>query len=226
MITITYFGHNCFHITSDLSLLIDPFITGNPLAAGVDIHSIGADHILLTHGHGDHVADCEQLAVQNDCNVVAMVEVAAWFEKLGLATHGLNFGGTYVFSDRTRAKMVQAHHSSSMPDGSYGGNPGSFILTTGDKTIFIAGDTSLHYDMKMYGELIDFDLAILPIGGNYTMDAEDAAIAAGYLGVNQVIGCHYDSFPVIQIDHKQAQKCFTDKGIELHLLPIGQSMQL
>ncbi len=224
--TITYFGHNCFRFDSDIRLLSDPFISGNPLAQHIKISSIKTDHIILTHGHADHVADVHVIAENNQCKIVAMVEVAAWFEKQNLDTHGLNFGGTYHFTDDTSVKYVQAHHSSSMPDGSYGGNPGSFIIKTGGKTIFLAGDTSLHYDMKMYGELYDFDLLILPIGGNFTMDHEDAIHASKFMDCKEVLGCHYDSFPVIEIDRIAAKQAFESEGLKLHLLEIEESLQL
>jgi L-ascorbate metabolism protein UlaG (beta-lactamase superfamily) len=154
-----------------------------------------------------------------------MVEVASWLAKQGHSqSHSLNFGGTYEFSKETSTKYVQAVHSSSMPDGSYGGHPGSFILKTEDKTIFIAGDTALHSDLKLFGELNDIDLAILPIGGNYTMDTEDAVHAAKFLDCSQIIGCHYDSFAEITIDHTEAINLFKSHQLNLQLMAVGASI--
>ncbi|MFY0685851.1 MAG: metal-dependent hydrolase [Cyclobacteriaceae bacterium] len=224
---ITYYGHNCFLFESDTRFLSDPFITKNPLAAAMNVDNIKTDHILLTHGHGDHIADLRQIASNNDAQIIAMVEVAQWFESSGQAnTNGINFGGTVKLTNTTSVKYVQAHHSSSLPDGSYGGNPGSFIIKSEGKTIFLAGDTSLHYDMKMFGELYRFDIAILPIGGHYTMDFYDATHAARYLKVHRVIGCHYDSFPAIKIDHAVAMKTFEEANLELILPEIEQSINL
>ncbi len=223
---ITYFGHNSFLFQGEVNLLTDPFIKGNPLAQHIDVSTIKADYILLTHGHGDHISDVADICRNNNSKIIAMVEVASWFANQELDTHGLNFGGTYKFSESVNAKYVQAHHSSSMPDGSYGGNPGSYIIKYGDKTIFLAGDTSLHYDMKMFGELYRFDLLILPIGGNYTMDHDDAVIAAKYLNCKQVIGCHYDTFPVIEIDKIVAKHAFSQEAMDLHLLEIGENFEL
>lgn len=226
MIKITYYGHNCFLFENDIKLLSDPFIQGNPLAQDVKISEIQTDYIILTHGHGDHVAEVQVIHDNNSAPVIAMVEVANWFSAKEVETVGINFGGTYRFTEKTSVKYIQAHHSSSMPDGSYGGNPGSFIIKLDDKTIFMAGDTSLHYDMKMFGELYDFDVAILPIGGHFTMDHEDAAIAARYLNCKEVIGCHYDTFPVIEIDPTVAKHCFNQEGINLHLMEISNVFEL
>jgi L-ascorbate metabolism protein UlaG (beta-lactamase superfamily) len=224
---ITYYGHNCFLMEHGVSVLSDPFITQNEKAAAIDIHQITPEFLLLTHGHFDHVADVEYFTKKDPATrVVGMVEVVGWFEKKGVKrTHGLNFGGSFSFDDDFNAKYVQAHHSSSMPDGSYGGNPGSYIINIGDKTIFLAGDTALHKDLELYREWHDFDLLILPIGGNFTMDFKDAALAAQMMKCKRVLGCHYDTFPVIEIDHQKAKHHFADQGLELELLEIGDSIE-
>ena len=222
---ITFFGHNSFLFKSDISILTDPFITSNPKAKHIVMEDIKANHVLITHGHADHLADLDKIMTHNDAKIITMVEVASWLAKQGHShSHSLNFGGTYKFSKETSAKYVQAVHSSSMPDGSYGGHPGSFILKTEGKTIFIAGDTALHSDLKLFGELNDIDLAILPIGGNYTMDTKDAVHAAKFLGCSQIIGCHYDSFAEITIDHAEAINLFNFHQLDLQLMAVGASI--
>ena len=224
MAQITYYGHNCFMIESDSKILTDPYIRDNPLAAHIDPTSLKPDFILLTHGHSDHVADVKEIAENSGAKVIGIVEVINWVQRNGYQkVHKLNFGGTYSLSPYSSVKLVQAVHSSSLPDGSYGGHPGSFILQIGDKTIFLAGDTVVHMDMQLFGTQYDFDLAILPIGGNFTMDLIDAIKASELLRVTEVIGCHYDTFPVIRIDHDKARNLFTKAGLTLHLMDIGQT---
>lgn len=226
MLDITYYGHNCFMIESDIKLLSDPYIKENPLAKHIDIQEIKPDYVLLTHGHWDHVADAKEIAENYEAKMIGAVEVMDWFQNKGYRhTLKLNFGGSKNLSETTCIKYVQAQHSSSMPDGSYGGQPGSYIIQTDKKTIFLAGDTSLHYDLKMYGELYSFDLLILPIGGTFTMDVNDAMNAADFLNCDQVIGCHYDTFPLIEIDKKEAIKLFKNRaGKTLHLPDIGKTI--
>ena len=224
---ITFYGHNSFLFKSDADILVDPFISSNPKAQHVLMEDIKVDYVLITHGHADHLADLDKILSHNDAKIITMVEVASWLAKNGHSrSHSLNFGGIYEFSKETSAKYVQAVHSSSMPDGSYGGHPGSFILKTDDKTIFIAGDTALHSDLKLFGTLNNIDLAILPIGGNYTMNAEDAVHAAKFLNCSQIIGCHFDSFPEIKIDHKSAISLFKSHQLDLKLMKVGDSITL
>ncbi len=225
MTRITYYGHSCFYVKSASgSFVIDPFISGNPLAQDVDISSIKPDQIFLTHGHGDHVADVEAIATAHGSTVISNFEVASWFAGKGLETIGINPGGTWKGSYGT-AKYVTAVHSSSMPDGSYGGNPGGFVFTLEDICFYHAGDTCLTMDMKLIpllGHKLDF--AILPIGGHFTMDAKEAVHAAKFVETKRVIGCHYDSFPPIKIDHAEAKGHFATEALTLELLGIGESM--
>ena len=135
---ITFYGHNSFLFKSDINILVDPFISSNPKAQHILMENIKVDYVLITHGHADHLADLDKIMIHNDAKIITMVEVASWLAKNGHnRSHSLNFGGIYEFSKKTSVKYVQAVHSSSMPDGSYGGHPGSFILKTDDKTIFI-----------------------------------------------------------------------------------------
>jgi L-ascorbate metabolism protein UlaG (beta-lactamase superfamily) len=223
----TYYGQSCFLLEADgKKFLFDPFITHNPLAKDVDITTIEADYILVSHGHGDHVADLEVLGKQTGAVIIAMPEVAAWGEKQGLTNfHQMNYGSaTFDFG---KLRMVWATHSSSMPDGSYGGNPAGFVLETDGKTIYFAGDTSLNMDMKLLPELYPkIDYAIMPIGGNYTMDPDDALIAAKFVGADRIIGVHYNTFPAIEIDTELAVSKFARENKTLLLPAIGETITL
>lgn len=222
----TYYGQSCFLIeTNSAKLLFDPFISQNPLAKHVDISSIKADYILVSHGHGDHVGDLIALAKQTNATVIAMPEVIGWLSKQGIEkVHPMNFG-KYKFDFGT-VRMVWATHSAGLPDGSYGGNPAGFVLELDGKQLYFAGDTGLTVEMKLLAELYRLDYAIMPIGGNYTMDADDAVIAASYVNCNKVIGVHYDTFPVIAIDSKVAVESFKRAQKTLLLPKIGETIDL
>ena len=222
----TYYGQSCFLLEADgKKFLFDPFITPNPLAKHIDITTIEADYILVSHGHGDHVADLVAIAKQTGALVIAMVEVAGWAEKQGITNlHPMNFGRQKF--DFGTVRMVWATHSSSLPDGSYGGNPAGFVLETAGKTIYFAGDTSLNYDMKLLADLYRLDCAILPIGGNYTMDVDDALLATKYINCDKVIGVHYDTFPQIEIDSKDALAKFGRENKTLLLPGIGETITI
>lgn len=222
----TYYGQSCFLLeTNTKKLLFDPFITHNPLAKNIDIKAIEADYILVSHGHGDHVADLVELAKQTGATVIAMPEVAEWAQKQGVEKlHPMNFGK--VTFDWGIVRMVVATHSSSLPDGSYGGNPAGFVLEVDGKQIYFAGDTGLTIEMKVLADIYNLDYAILPIGGNYTMDAEDALIATKYLECNKVIGVHYNTFPAIEIDTKVALDQFKRENKTLLLPEIGETITL
>ncbi len=222
----TYYGQSCFLLeTSKAKLLFDPFITGNPLAASIDVNSIEADYILLSHGHSDHIGDAVSIAKRTNAKVICMPEINAWLEKQGVTNvHEMNYG-KYKF-DFGSVRMVWATHSSSLPDGSYGGNPAGFVIDADDMQIYYAGDTGLTLEMKLISELYQLEYAILPIGGNYTMDPADAAIAADYVKCNTVIGVHYDSFPVITIDKNFALESFKRAQKKLLLPRIGETIDL
>ncbi|XZF14473.1 metal-dependent hydrolase [Chitinophagaceae bacterium MMS25-I14] len=222
----TYYGHACFAVEAGgKKILFDPFITHNPLAKHIDINSIEADYILLSHGHGDHVADLPAIAKNTGATVVAMPEVLAWVQKQGIENvHAMNYG-PYAF-DFGIVRMVPAQHSSSNPDGSYGGNPAGFIIETDNENFYFAGDTCLSMEMQLIPRYAALDFAVLPIGGNYTMNATDAVIAADFINCSKVIGVHYDTFPVIMIDHAAAQAEFSAAGKELMLLEIGREYEI
>ncbi|WP_316790405.1 metal-dependent hydrolase [Pedobacter frigoris] len=222
----TYYGQSCFSIEADgKKFLFDPFISHNPLAKDVDIKAIEADYILVSHGHGDHVADLVQIANQTGAQVIAMVEVASWIKKQGVKNvTDINFGKAKF--DFGTLRTVWAAHSSSNPDESYGGNPAGFVLELEGKSIYYAGDTALTTEMKLLADLHKLDYAILPIGGHYTMDVDDALIATKYLECNKVIGVHYNTFPPIQIDTADAVAKFKRENKTLFLPGIGETIEL
>lgn len=223
---ITYLGHACFSIeTEGHTILTDPFISGNPLAKHINVDELKADLILVSHGHSDHVEDVERIAKRTNALVVSNFEIASWFEGKGVQqTWAMNHGGSKDF-DFCKVKYVHAVHSSTLPDGSNGGNPGGFIIRSQHKCVYFAGDTALTSDMELIGRFETPDLAILPIGDNFTMGVRDAVRCADMIGCQRVIGMHYDTFPPIEINHLQAVAEFRENGKELMLLEIGESTE-
>ena len=224
---ITFNGHATFTMESSSGkVMIDPFITDNPLATNKDLSRFDPDVILVTHGHGDHVADVEAIAKQSDSLVITNYEVASWLGKKGVKTHPLNHGGKKKLDIGT-VKYVNAIHTSGLPDGSYGGNPGGFVVWDDACCYYHAGDTALTLDMKLIPMTCPkLDFAILPIGDNFTMGYEDAAIAAEFIQCDKIIGCHYNTFGYIEIDVDKARSAFKEKGKELILLDIEESIEL
>ncbi|MFT5246260.1 MAG: L-ascorbate metabolism protein UlaG (beta-lactamase superfamily) [Litorivivens sp.] len=224
---IQFYGHSCFGIqVGDKHLLIDPFITGNPLASNVDVDTIPADYILITHGHVDHVLDAEIIAKRTGAMIISNFEIVSWYEGKGITNvHPLNHGGQKSFEFGS-VKYVNAIHSSVLPDGTYGGNPGGFVIRGKEKTIYLAGDTALTLDMKLLGDYESIDLAILPIGDNFTMGVADAIICADFIDCKRVIGMHFDTFPPIEINHREAIDAFVESGKELILMEIGGTLDI
>ena len=198
-LNISWFSHACFLIEADQTkILIDPFVTDNPLAP-VKADEVDADFILVSHGHGDHVGDTISIAKRTGATVVSNFEIQNWVVGQGIENaHPLHIGGGFNF-DWGRVKLTIAHHGSALPDGSYGGNPCGFLLTIQGKNIYHACDTGLFYDMKLIGEE-GIDLAILPIGDNFTMGPDDALRAVKLIEPKQVVPIHYDTFDVIKQD--------------------------
>ncbi|QCE42678.1 metal-dependent hydrolase [Psychroserpens sp. NJDZ02] len=223
---ITFYGHACLGIQiEDIHILVDPFISGNPKAAHIDINTIKADYILLTHAHQDHILDVEAIAKRTEAVIVSNFEIVTHFQNLGFEGHPMNHGGTWDF-DFGRLKYVNAIHTSSFPDGSYGGQPGGFVLEGEHKNIYIAGDTALTFDMKLIPMQTQLDLAILPIGDNFTMGINDAIIASDFVACDKILGYHFDTFGYIEIDHEAGKRKFFEKDKDLMLLEIGESLEL
>ncbi len=224
---LSYFGHSCFSsAVNGKKLLFDPFITGNELAAAIDINSIEADYILLSHGHSDHVADAEVIAKRTGATIIAAYEVAMWFAGKGIEKYQpMNTGGKWEFDFGT-VKCVNAIHSSTLPDGSNGGNPMGFIIINDDQNFYYAGDTALTLDMQLIPMFAHIDFAILPVGDNFTMGMEDAVQAAKMVQTKMVIGVHYDTFGLIKIDHQKATELFKMNELELKLPAIGETIEI
>jgi L-ascorbate metabolism protein UlaG (beta-lactamase superfamily) len=224
---ITYYGHSCFTLeVAGKAILFDPFISPNELAKGIDIKSIKADFILISHGHEDHIADAVEIALNTGAVVISNWEIISWLGKQGIKNvHPMNIGGHWFF-DFGKVKCVNAIHSSSLPDGSYGGNPMGFLLETIDGNVYYAGDTALTMDMKLIGDYKRIDIAFLPIGNNFTMGIDNAIIASDFIKCDKIIGMHYDTFGYIKIDRAEAIEKFSATGKELVLMSVGNSIEL
>jgi len=222
----TYYGQSTIMIEAEgKKLLFDPFITPNPAANHIDVNALKPDYILVSHGHGDHVTDLVAIQKSSGAKVICIAEIANWLNDQGIENvHGMNIGGGFNF-DFGRVKMVNAVHSSTLPDGSSGGNPAGFVLYSEGKKIYFAGDTALTYDMKLL-EDENLDWAFLPIGDNYTMGVDDAIKATRFINCKNVIGIHYDTFPVISIDKDETIEKFIKAGVNIKLPAIGEEIAL
>ena len=197
---IRFLGHACFELTDgDARVLIDPFLTGNPKAA-VEASEVDPTHILLTHGHQDHYGDIEDIAKRTNAQVVAIVEIANELTEAGVENvSDPNLGGTVKF-DWGWVKLVPAWHTSTTPKGT-ANVPAGLLIGIGGKVVYHLGDTSLFSDLKLVAHRGDpVDVALMCIGGHYTMDRLDAVVAADFIGAGTVIPCHYDTFPPIETD--------------------------
>jgi L-ascorbate metabolism protein UlaG (beta-lactamase superfamily) len=206
MVKILYYGHSCFLIeTNKHKILIDPYFSENPKTK-MNPSEIIADHILVTHAHFDHIGDTVEIAKRNKATVIGVLEVVNHCAKEGVTGEGMNIGGSLEL-DFGEIQLTPAIHSSSFPDGTYGGEACGFIIRVENKTIYHAGDTALTYEMKLIGEMNNIDVAILPIGDYYTMGPVDAAQAVEYIKPKMVIPMHYNTFPQIEQDPED----FADK---------------
>lgn len=223
---ITYLGHASLQIEiNDTFIIVDPFISGNEKAKDINIYNLKADYILLTHAHQDHILDAEVIAKNTGAIIVSNYEIVTHFEKKGITGHPMNIGGSWQF-DFGKLTMTNAIHTSSFPDGSYGGNPAGFILETNEGNIYIAGDTALTKDMELIPLQTKLDLAVLPIGDNFTMGITDAILASDFIQCNKIVGYHFDTFGYIEINHQQAINAFKNNNKELILLGIGESLEV
>jgi L-ascorbate metabolism protein UlaG (beta-lactamase superfamily) len=218
---LTWYGHAALGLeTGGFHVLIDPFLSGNPVAS-ISPDSVPADFILVSHGHGDHVGDTEQVSKRTGALVISNFEIASWFAEKGLKTHGQHIGGGY-HHPFGYLKLTQALHGSVLPDGSNGGNPAGFLLTTLDgHKLYFAQDTGLFGDMRLVGEE-GIDLAVLPIGDNFTMGPDDALRAVHLIQPRHVIPIHYNTFDKIAQDGSGwAERVRRETSAQVHLLKPG-----
>lgn len=226
---VTFLGHSAFLIQGSKAIAVDPFITGNP-AAKADASEIRADLVLVSHGHGDHLGDAVQIARQSGGEVIAVYELANYCARNGALAHGLHVGGGNNF-DEVNIKLTPAWHGSGLGGDAgpaeYLGTPCGFIIRMDGKTIYHAGDTGLFGDMELIGRLNKIDLALLPIGDNYTMGPDDAVEAVKMLKPELVVPMHYNTFPLIQQDperFRQLVESGTDSKVKV--LQPGESFNL
>ncbi|WGV61425.1 metal-dependent hydrolase [Brevibacillus brevis] len=230
MLDIRFHGHSSVQVTSEgHSIMIDPFISGSPVAA-TKLEDISVQYILLTHGHLDHILDAVELAKKNDATIVATHELATYLSWQGVKTISMNLGGS-VKLPFGKVKMTQAFHSSGVVLDAekqivYMGMPGGFVIELGGKTIYHAGDTGLFGDMKLIGERHDIDLAFLPIGDVFTMGPEDALVAAEWVQADFVVPIHYDTFPPIKQDGEAFVAELAEKDIRGKALKPGETLRL
>lgn len=222
---ITYYGHSCFGVEiNGKHLLFDPFITPNDLAKHINANTVKADYILISHGHEDHIADAVSIAKRTGAKVISNWEISVWLQKHGVENvHPMNTGGKKAF-DFGFVKCVKAEHSSSLPDGSNGGNPMGFVIESSDKNFYYAGDTALTYDMRLIGEYRHIDFAFLPIGDNFTMGPENAIIATEFINCGDIIGMHFNTFTYIEINVEEAKFKFDRAGKKLTIMNIGETI--
>jgi L-ascorbate metabolism protein UlaG (beta-lactamase superfamily) len=220
-----WYGHGTFGLEIDgIKIIVDPFFTNNPSASHT-AEQIECAYILVSHGHGDHVEDVEALAKQTGATVIANNEIAGWFAKKGLKTHGQHIGGGHKWPFGY-LKLTLALHGSELPDGSDGGNPVGFLLTTPDgKKIYLACDTGLFGDMALIGEE-GINLAVLPIGDNYTMGPEDALRAVKLLNPKHVVPVHYNTWDMLKQDGEAwGQRVEKETKTKAHILKPGESLE-
>jgi L-ascorbate metabolism protein UlaG (beta-lactamase superfamily) len=222
---LKYLGHSGFVLsTGEHQLVIDPFLSGNDLASDKP-EDLSPSYILLSHAHGDHVGDTEAIAKRSGATIISSFEIATYFDKAGLETHGMNPGGSYAFPFG-RVKFTPAWHSSSFPDGTYGGMPMGIVLEVEGRRLYHAGDTALFSDMTLIGRL-GLDLAMLPIGDNFTMGPEDALEAVRLLRPKTVIPMHYNTFDVIKQDPQAFKRTVEQEtGSACVVLEPGASLDL
>lgn len=223
---LTWYGHSTFRVeTAGQSILIDPFFDGNPVATQ-SAANVEADAIVITHGHGDHIGDCIAIAKRTGALVISNFEISEWLLAQGVENvHGMHIGGGHKFNFGS-IKLTIAHHGSMLPDGSDGGSPAGIVLTTADSTIYFAGDTGLFLDMQMIATH-NLDLAVLPIGDNFTMGPTDAVKAAEFLKAKQVTPCHFNTWPLIKQDAKawanEVEAKTTSKAL---LMEVNQTVKI
>lgn len=225
-VELTWLGHACWSLkTGPHTILVDPFLDDNP-AAPLGADDVQADFILVSHGHGDHIADCARIAKRTGALVISNYEITTWLARQGVEKtlgHNLGGGSQHAFG---RVKLTLAHHSSALPDGSNGGNPSGFLLTLKALKVYFACDTGLFYDMKLIGAG-GLDLAVLPIGDLFTMGPDDALEAVKLLQPKRVVPSHFNTWPPIAQDAEAwAARVRAETSAQVDVLKPGQSLAL
>lgn len=223
---ITWYGHAALSLEiGTYTVLVDPFLSDNPLSP-IKPSQVKADYILVSHGHRDHIGDTLAISTRTNATVISNFEIARWLEAQGVKVHAQHIGGGFSHPFGY-LKLTQAWHGSSLPDGSYGGCPSGFLLTTPElKKIYLAGDTSLFGDMRLIGEE-GIDLAVLPIGDNYTMGPDDAMRAVQLLKPKLILPIHYNTWGIIAQDaHAWATRVQAETGAQVNVLQPGESLTL
>jgi len=226
MLKINYIGHSAFFICteSNKGVLIDPFIKGNPKSK-FSFDDKVISEIFVTHGHADHLGDAISISQNTQSCIYTVFELANYCASKGAYASGMNIGGGLDF-DWGWAKFLPAFHSNSTPEGGYAGMPASILLNVGGVKIYHAGDTSLNSEMKVIGEVYRPDIALLPVGSCYTMDLNDAVIAAKWLGVKKVVPMHYNTFDAINVDTAVLYDAFNKDGIDIVILNPGETLAI
>jgi L-ascorbate metabolism protein UlaG (beta-lactamase superfamily) len=223
MAKLTYFSHSAWKIeTNEYTILIDPFLDDNPTSP-VKSKDVKADFIIVTHAHGDHIGDAIPIAKANNATIISNFEIANWCGEQGVTAHPMHIGGSKEFPFG-KVKLTQAFHGSSFPDGSYGGMPTGVLITIQNKTIYHSGDTGLFGDMKLIGESMPIDIALIPIGDNFTMGLDDAVKAVEFLRPKMAIPMHYKTFDVINVDPDVFVSRVKKTGVEAKVLDYGSSI--
>jgi L-ascorbate metabolism protein UlaG (beta-lactamase superfamily) len=223
MAQLTYLGHSCFTLEDDKhKLIFDPFLSGNPLAQ-MSPEDIKVDYILLTHGHGGHLGDGIAIALKSNATIIAPFELAVYCQNKGAKVHPMHIGGSFKF-EFGKVKLTIAHHGSAVVDKviEYTGNPCGYVVNFAGKNIYHAGDTGLFMDMKLIGEMNNLDLALIPIGDNFTMGVSDALKAVDFLKPKIVIPMHFDTFEVIKQEPKEFKERLKTSKTKVKILKIGE----